>query len=107
MKGTLFMERTPKLNVKTSVDRKETAREDASPVNERYIEVEKFNFFYGTAQTLFDIDLQLKERHVTALIGPSGCGKSTLLRMFNRMNDLVPLVRTTGTITIQGKDILS
>lgn len=58
------------------------------------IEVEKLNLFYGEKQALFDIDLQIPEKKVTAFIGPSGCGKSTLLRCFNRMNDLVDIART-------------
>jgi phosphate transport system ATP-binding protein len=108
-KGTRVMEESPKIDVRTHVKQgPDTARpEGAGVFNERYIEVQKFDFFYGTHQTLFDINLNIKEKHVTALIGPSGCGKSTLLRMFNRMNDLIPLVRTRGAIRIHGQDILS
>jgi phosphate transport system ATP-binding protein len=108
-KGTRVMEGSPKVDVRTHVKQgPDTARpEGAEAFNERYIEVQKFDFFYGTHQTLFDINLNIKEKHVTALIGPSGCGKSTLLRMFNRMNDLIPLVRTQGAIRIHGQDILS
>ncbi|HYN41354.1 MAG TPA: ATP-binding cassette domain-containing protein, partial [Thermoanaerobaculia bacterium] len=60
------------------------------------IELKKFNFWYGDKQALFDIDLTVKERSVTAFIGPSGCGKSTLLRCLNRMNDLIDGVRAEG-----------
>jgi phosphate transport system ATP-binding protein len=103
----LFMDQMPKVNVKTSIKPMNlNVDAEMTPVNERYIEVERFNFYYGIAQTLFNINLNLKERHVTALIGPSGCGKSTLLRMFNRMNDLIPNVRTEGGIRIHGNDIL-
>jgi phosphate transport system ATP-binding protein len=62
--------------------------------------------YYGTAQALFDIDLDFPRGEVTALIGPSGCGKSTLLRCLNRMNDLIDGVRTTGKLLLDGEDIL-
>ncbi|AUD79523.1 phosphate ABC transporter ATP-binding protein [Kangiella profundi] len=69
------------------------------------IEVEKLNLFYGEKQALFDIDLQIPEKKVTAFIGPSGCGKSTLLRCFNRMNDLVDIARTEGQIRLDNENI--
>ncbi len=71
------------------------------------IEVEQVNFFYDEAQALFNINLQIPERQVTALIGPSGCGKSTFLRMLNRMNDIIPGSRHEGRIWIDGKEIYS
>lgn len=69
------------------------------------IELEKFSFWYGDKQALFDIDLKVKERSVTAFIGPSGCGKSTLLRCLNRMNDLIDGVRQEGSLTVAGQDL--
>jgi len=60
---------------------------------------------YGEKQALFDIDLDIVERRVTALIGPSGCGKSTFLRCVNRMNDVIEHCRVSGTITLDGNDI--
>jgi phosphate transport system ATP-binding protein len=63
------------------------------------------NVFYGEKQALFDVDLDVPERSVTALIGPSGCGKSTFLRCLNRMNDTVAIARVSGHITIDGQDI--
>ncbi|MEM0966886.1 MAG: phosphate ABC transporter ATP-binding protein PstB [Verrucomicrobiota bacterium] len=70
------------------------------------IEVEDFSFAYGEKQALFNIDLDMKEREVTAFIGPSGCGKSTLLRCINRMNDLVAVARiTSGKIKIREVNI--
>jgi phosphate transport system ATP-binding protein len=63
------------------------------------------NFFYGSFHALKDINLAIKERQITALIGPSGCGKSTFLRTLNRMNDLIPQTRVTGTIQLEGEDI--
>ncbi len=69
------------------------------------IETRGLNLFYGDFQALIDVDLQVPEREVTALIGPSGCGKSTLLRVFNRMNDLIEGVRVSGKVLVDGEDI--
>ncbi len=69
------------------------------------IELEKFSFWYGEKQALFDIDLKVRERSVTAFIGPSGCGKSTLLRCLNRMNDLIDGVRQEGSLRVAGQDL--
>ena len=65
-----------------------------------FIDVDDFSFHYGEKQALFNIDMQIPEHRVTALIGPSGCGKSTLLRNLNRMNDLIEGVRHEGDIRI-------
>jgi phosphate transport system ATP-binding protein len=69
------------------------------------IAAEGFSFWYGQKQALHDITLVLPARAVTALIGPSGCGKSTFLRSINRMNDIVPGTRHSGTITLDGENI--
>jgi phosphate transport system ATP-binding protein len=69
------------------------------------IRVKDFNFFYGDAQVLHGITLDVPERQVTALIGPSGCGKSTFVRSINRMNDIIPDARGEGVIEIDGKNI--
>ncbi|MEQ8666759.1 MAG: phosphate ABC transporter ATP-binding protein PstB [Rhodospirillales bacterium] len=61
--------------------------------------------FYGDKQALFDVDLDINENQVTALIGPSGCGKSTYLRCLNRMNDTIDICRVTGKIELHGGDI--
>ena len=63
------------------------------------------DFFYGAAQALRHITLDIPAGRVTALIGPSGCGKSTFLRTINRMNDLVPGTRMAGSLTFQGQEI--
>jgi phosphate transport system ATP-binding protein len=73
--------------------------------NPRLIEIQNFDFFYGTHQVLHGINLDIAERHVTALIGPSGCGKTTLLRNLNRMNDLVDGIHHRGDIKIRGSSI--
>ncbi|MES2907406.1 MAG: phosphate ABC transporter ATP-binding protein, partial [Pseudomonadota bacterium] len=65
----------------------------------------KVNVFYGAKQALFDVSLDVRENHVTALIGPSGCGKSTFLRCLNRMNDTVPNCRVSGEIMLGNENI--
>ncbi|HEY9058166.1 MAG TPA: phosphate ABC transporter ATP-binding protein PstB [Aurantimonas sp.] len=66
---------------------------------------EKVSVYYGQKQALFDVDLDIEERQVTALIGPSGCGKSTFLRCLNRMNDPIDIARVEGHITLDGQDV--
>ena len=65
----------------------------------------KVNLYYDTFHALKDEELHLPEGAITAFIGPSGCGKSTLLKSLNRMNDLVPGCKITGTIALDGEDI--
>ncbi|ELY0463249.1 phosphate ABC transporter ATP-binding protein [Listeria innocua] len=72
---------------------------------EYIIETKDVDLFYGSKQALQKIDLNIKKNQVTALIGPSGCGKSTFLRTLNRMNDLIPNVKTTGEIHIGGENV--
>ena len=69
------------------------------------IRAKNVDVFYGDKQALFSMNLDVIENSVTALIGPSGCGKSTLLRCFNRMNDVIPICRVEGSITLGGQDI--
>ena len=61
--------------------------------------------WYGKTQALKNIDMQIPEKSITALIGPSGCGKSTFLKTLNRMNDLIPEVRITGEVLYQERNI--
>ena len=63
------------------------------------------NLWYGQNHALHDINISIPAHEITAFIGPSGCGKSTFLRTLNRMNDLIPSVRITGTVEFQGQDI--
>ncbi len=88
----------------------ETARGGAEPaasgdVLPTCIEVRGLNLYYGAAQALKNITLDIPAQKITAFIGPSGCGKSTLLRCFNRMNDLIESVRIEGSILLNGDDI--
>ena len=78
---------------------------EGSATNEQYIQIKDFSFHYGAKQAIFNINLDIPEKRVTAFIGPSGCGKSTLLRNLNRMNDLVDHVRHEGDIEVSGVSI--
>lgn len=69
------------------------------------IEVNKLSLYYGEKKALNEISMQIPRNKVTALIGPSGCGKSTFLRSINRMNDLIPGVKITGEMLVEGVNI--
>lgn len=69
------------------------------------ISVKNLNLYYGEFQALKNVNLEVEENQVTALIGPSGCGKSTFLRTLNRMNDLIEGVKVDGEILLDGQDI--
>lgn len=69
------------------------------------LSIKNLDLFYGYNQALKDINIDIKENKVTALIGPSGCGKSTFLRTLNRMNDLIENVTIKGKIEVDGEDI--
>jgi phosphate transport system ATP-binding protein len=71
----------------------------------KFIQVLNFDFFYGKQQALFDIDMDIPEREITAFIGPSGCGKTTLLRSINRLSDLVKGSRHNGDIKLRGQSV--
>jgi phosphate transport system ATP-binding protein len=68
--------------------------------------VKNVNFFYGAKQALFDINMTVPEKHVTAFIGPSGCGKTTFLRMINRMCDVIDGTRCEGQLMLDGVNVL-
>jgi len=70
------------------------------------ISTEKLNLWYGDFQALQDVNASFEPNRITAIIGPSGCGKSTMLRVFNRMNDLIEGVKTSGKVLVDGIDIL-
>jgi phosphate transport system ATP-binding protein len=69
------------------------------------IQIEDLSLHYGRFQALIGVTMAVPENRITALIGPSGCGKSTLLRTLNRMNDLIPGVRITGRVLLDGEDV--
>lgn len=66
---------------------------------------EGLNLHYGSNHALRDVNMNIKEKAITAFIGPSGCGKSTFLKTLNRMNDLVPNVSISGTVLLDGENI--
>jgi len=74
---------------------------DLDPV----LSISKFSLWYGKTRALYDTTMRIPRGKVTSLIGPSGCGKSTLLRSVNRLNDLVPSVRTEGEMLLNGRSI--
>ena len=83
-------------NVESPHDEKNTA----------LIKISDLDFFYGDKQALFNVNMDIAEKEVTAFIGPSGCGKSTLLRCINRMNDLIEIARIgRGDVRVNGVDI--
>jgi len=71
------------------------------------LDVRAYSFWYGPTQALFDVELQIPRRAVTALIGPSGCGKSTFLRSVNRLNELIPGTRHAGDILLEGGSVFA
>src|SRR5580704_12588578 len=80
--------------------------EPVDPTPEPQFTVENMNFFYGDFHALHDLNMRLPEMRVTGLIGPSGCGKSTFLRTLNRMYEVIPKTRVTGTIRFGEADLL-
>jgi phosphate transport system ATP-binding protein len=71
------------------------------------ISVKHLNFYYSAFQALHDINIEIPEKQITALIGPSGCGKSTFLRTLNRINEMIRGARAEGAVTLDGEDVLS
>jgi phosphate transport system ATP-binding protein len=69
------------------------------------MQVRELDFYYGSKQALKSIDVDILEKKATAFIGPSGCGKTTLIRCLNRMNDLIPLVRVSGSVILDGRNV--
>ena len=92
------------MNLMTEANIETKTTDDASQ-RETKIVGRDVSVYYGEKQALFDIDLDIYENQVTALIGPSGCGKSTFLRCLNRMNDTIDICRVTGNITLDSENI--
>ena len=89
------------------IDTKQPQRPPAaSAAADPVVQVENLSLFYGKSQALKDVSLDFPRHQVTALIGPSGCGKSTLLRCLNRMNDLIDDIHTSGSIRVDGLEVL-
>ena len=79
--------------------------ERSAPGAAECLSVEDLCLFYGSHQALYNVNMSIREKRVTAFIGPSGCGKSTLLRCCNRLNELIGNVRTEGAINLKGDNI--
>jgi len=96
-------ENSIQLNVQSS----KNLREQKTPYKEKTIVfgTNHFNLWYGNHHALKDINLDIIENDVTAIIGPSGCGKSTFIKALNRMVELVPIVKTTGEIMYRARNI--
>lgn len=71
------------------------------------LSVKDLCLWYGSHQALTNINIEIPEKSITALIGPSGCGKSTFLKTLDRMNDLIPGVKITGSVCYKGEDIFA
>ncbi|RDY72456.1 phosphate ABC transporter ATP-binding protein [Halobacillus trueperi] len=71
------------------------------------IEVNDLNLWYGSDQALYEVSMEVPEKQVTAIIGPSGCGKSTFLKTLNRMVEMVPIVKTSGSIKYRDQEIFN
>jgi phosphate transport system ATP-binding protein len=97
--------RDRKLNIRdhTEVSGYETV--GAPFVDNAKMAARNVNVFYGDKQAITDVSLDIGANEVIAMIGPSGCGKSTFLRTLNRMNDIIPICRVQGDITLDGEDI--
>ena len=74
-------------------------------MNKPIITVNDLNLWYGQTKALKNINIEIPQKSITALIGPSGCGKSTFLKTLNRMNDLIPSVKITGEVRYRGENI--
>jgi ABC-type glutathione transport system ATPase component len=75
--------------------------EGNTPALEMIMESQDLKVHYGSYLAVRDVNLQVHKNEITALIGPSGCGKSTILRCFNRMNDLIPTAKVSGSVQMQ------
>jgi phosphate transport system ATP-binding protein len=95
----------PTITTKVRVPEADRDSPDPAWADATKIGVRHLDFFYGKAQALHDVSLEVPERIVMAFIGPSGCGKSTFLRTLNRMNDVIPATRVEGEVLMDGRDI--
>ena len=99
------VEDRPTTRVETPAEPKERGDSAPAALGELKMKAKDVNLWYGEKQALFDVNLEIFDRSVTALIGPSGCGKSTFLRCLNRMNDVIDICRVEGDIRLDGEDI--
>ncbi|HEX6967393.1 MAG TPA: phosphate ABC transporter ATP-binding protein PstB [Micromonosporaceae bacterium] len=83
----------------------EAVLEPSAARPEPIVELDDVNVYYGQYHAVRHTSMQIQKNRITAMIGPSGCGKSSILRAINRMNDLIPGARVTGSITYRGQDV--
>ena len=94
-------------NVKLTVAANEKNEGNKQMAEKKVVfDTKELNLWYGEDHALKNINLQMIENEVTAIIGPSGCGKSTYIKTLNRMVEMIPIVRTSGDILYRGKNIL-
>ncbi|MFJ8236962.1 phosphate ABC transporter ATP-binding protein PstB [Ureibacillus sp. NPDC094379] len=96
---------TEKLTIKSSKNVGEETSAKIITERNTVFQTKNFDLWYGDHHALKDINLDIKENEVTAIIGPSGCGKSTYIKALNRMVELVPIVKTNGEINYRGRNI--
>jgi phosphate transport system ATP-binding protein len=94
------------IEAKETVVKEDVVKEPVLQATEKYkVRIENVNGWYGKKRAIKDINLNVKEKTVTAFIGPSGCGKTTLLRCLNRMHEMTPGAHADGRIIVDGIDI--
>jgi phosphate transport system ATP-binding protein len=91
--------------MKIDIREKEPNEKTNLQVCETKLRTEMASLYYGKFQALRNVSMDITPCSITAIIGPSGCGKSSLLRLFNRMNDLIPNTKITGTVELDGANI--
>ena len=102
-----MMDTVPDFTVppETRTTAREPAMADRKSVAQPKISVRNLNFFYGHFQALHDINIDIPEKRITALIGPSGCGKSTFLRTLNRISEMIRGARAEGSVALDGENV--
>lgn len=99
------MDKTAALDMQSHADMKNYETIGTPFVQNAKMSARNVNVFYADTQAIQDVSLDIGRNEVLAMIGPSGCGKSTFLRTLNRMNDIIPICKVDGDITLDGKDI--
>jgi phosphate transport system ATP-binding protein len=98
--GSLSMTSMPQIEVAAAATQRPGTATGRTKIAARDV-----NVYYAEKRALIDVTVDIPEKAVMSFIGPSGCGKSTFLRCLNRMNDTIPIARTTGTVEIDGQDV--
>ena len=93
------------IKIKETADRETRSKQEQAQQEVHKVSVKNLEAWFGTKQALKNINLDVKEKTVTAFIGPSGCGKTTLLRCLNRMHEMTPGGKAKGHVIIDGIDI--